>query len=135
MYCYIPMWVAIIILWLNEPATTFLRRRKTEMTFVTRRPAGPTVASSKVWGVKPNIDLYTTITFSLQETLIITNRNYIPHSDVRKEIVSQFRLTSLRVVCVSVKPFCMNVPFLYECVMWCIINYTYYSFIQNVCNI
>ena len=62
----------------NEPATTFLRRRKTEMTFVTRRPAGPTVASSKVWGVKPNIDLYTTITFSLQETLIITNRNLYP---------------------------------------------------------
>ena len=40
------------------------------MTFVTRIPRGPTVANSKVWGVNPNIDLYTTITLSLQEILV-----------------------------------------------------------------
>ena len=41
------------------------------MTFVTRRPAGPTVASSKVRGSQPLIDIYTQVTFSLQEILVI----------------------------------------------------------------
>ena len=39
--------------------------------FVTRRPVGPTVASSKVRGSQSHIDLYTQVTFSLQEILVI----------------------------------------------------------------
>ena len=40
------------------------------MTFVTRRPVGPTVASRKVRGSQSSIDLYTQVMFSLQEILV-----------------------------------------------------------------
>ena len=58
------------------------------MTYVTRRPAGPAVASSEVWGVNPNIDLYTIITLSLQEILVITYRNLNLYSKSTMEELS-----------------------------------------------